>query len=311
MGVLHTWRQAATAAAAAGASLALTTAIAFAVGAATPGDAFSVLELDPEISRSAIAALRRRYLPSEPLGERIVSWLRALAHGDLGFSLAYHRPILELLRERLPATIEVVALATLLAWVIALALALAVPLLGDGGAAKWVRGTLAFFLSAWASLPVATVALAAVMLLPSQWAAASPPDLPWVPAAVLALGLIPALYFQAMDALAALLPQPFIAAARARGNGRWRVLWRHALPNASDTLVPLVSISITQIAVETVIVETLLNWPGIGQLSMQAVAQRDLPLLSALVLLTGVLVVTTNIISDLVRFRMNPRLASS
>lgn len=295
--------------------------VAFVISSLTPGDSFSDLELDPSVSAKTIALLRARYVPNQPLAGRFARWLVAATHGDLGYSISFHRSVTQLLAERLPATLQLIALAFALAWAAGLVTGLALAALGEGRVAAGLRAFASLAACTIASMPTAVVAIAALLLAPPAWlntltapgaggslSARHITSLPWLPACVLAVGLVPAIYFQCLHALAAVLPRPFILAARARGNSKARVLARYALPNCFDLLVPLASVAVTQLLLECIIVETLLDWPGIGQLSIVSATQRDLPLLSALVLLTAVVVIAANLTSDFMQWRSNPRL---
>lgn len=290
--------------------------VCFALSALTPGDAFSQWELDPSVSPATLVAWRARYLPGQSVPARFAAWGSGLAHGDLGYSLAFHRPVGALLRARAPATFRLLALAWVLAWLVALGWALAEARLGRFRFAGALHALGSFVASAWASLPVGFVAVLALVVAPLAWLAGSANFAtegstgrwPWLAASVLAFEFIPALYLQCAHALSVVAQQPYVVAARARGLSYGRVLWRHILPNSFDTLIPLASLTVTQLLVDTVIVETLLGWPGIGQLAVSAAAERDMPLLSALVLLTSLVVIAAGVISDLLQYWTNPRL---
>jgi peptide/nickel transport system permease protein len=218
-----------------------------------------------------------------------------------------------LLSARLPATLELVGLAFVIAWTIALSTALILTSLGTSRASSWLRTTVSATVSLIATMPVGMVALAALLVAPVTWlvSLSGKPGiggLPWLAAAVLGIGMIPAVYFTALNGLAGVMPRAFILGAQARGLSSIRILLRHALPNTSDLLFPLASVTLTQLVLEAVIVETLLAWPGIGQLSITAAAQRDIPLVSALVLISGLLVIVANAGSELLQLWTNPTL---
>ena len=282
----------------------------------TPGDAFTALELDPSIPASTVALLRSRESAQQPLVERFMSWLNAAAHGDLGISIEYHRPVLTLLRERAPATVELLGLAFVMAWLVGMTLAF-LPSLADW--ARPLRTAIDSVAAAVAAVPTAVVAVAAMSLAPARWlpgafgldpgTGASPQ--PWLAAGVLSLGLLPAVYLQASQAITLLSSRPFVTAAQAAGAGPLRLLFRHIFPNSLDFLLPFASLSIAQLMIDTVIVENLLAWPGIGQLSIDAASQRDLPVVAALVLLSSVVVVTGNLLSDLLQYLTNPQLRTA
>ncbi|MGH9392772.1 MAG: ABC transporter permease subunit, partial [Terriglobales bacterium] len=104
--------------------------------------------------------------------------------------------------------------------------------------------------------------------------------------------------------------QGFMLQGRACGWAPWRLLLLHALPNTADVLVPVASLTVSQALVELVVLETLLGWPGLGQLSIEAAQNRDLPVLAGLVLLTSLVVIACNLGSELVQIGLNPRLRS-
>lgn len=282
----------------------------------TPGDAFTRMELDPSVSAGTLALLRSRYTPHQDLPARFAHWSGAVLHGDLGVSIEYHRPVLDLLKERTPATLELIGLSFLLAWMLGLFLAV-LPAMAD--AMQPLRTVLDAAGAVAAAIPTAIVAVVAMTLAPARWlpggsilelnSVTLPP--PWLAAGVLALGLLPAVYLQVSQAIVSVSSQPFILAARAAGKGPVRLLFRHILPNTLDAVLPFTSLSIAQLLVETVIVETLLAWPGIGQLSLDAASQRDLPVVAALVLLTSCVVVVGNLFSDVLQFITNPRLRTA
>lgn len=296
----------------AAAAVLLSVLVCFALSQWAPGDALSQLELDPSIPPAALAAMRFRLLPSRSLSLRFADWSVAALHGDLGYSLQFHVPVSQLLRQRTPATLVLVAAGLGAAWALAFALSLLSAWLAESSRRRFeaaLRGLATIANSALAALPLGLLAVLALL-----WA---PPTLlggegwPWVAVVVLALGFLPSIYFQAVHALAAVLEAPYMMQARAAGIRPVRLVLRHALPNTSDVLIPVASVSITQALVEVVIVESLLGWPGLGQLALQAASGRDVPLLAALVLWTSLIVVGVNLASDLLQMAFNPRLRAA
>lgn len=281
-----------------------------------PGDAFTRLEMDPAVSAQTLSLLRSRYAPHQSLPVRFAHWGIAALHGNLGVSIEYHRPVLALFKERTPATLELLGLSFLLAWMLGLVLAI-LPAFGDH--LHPLRSIFDAAGAVAAAVPTAIVAVVAMTLAPARWlpggsvlelsSASLPP--PWLAAGVLALGLLPAVYLQASRMIVSVSSQPYVLAAKAAGKSPARLLFQHVLPNTLDALLPFTSISVAQLLIETVIVETLLAWPGIGQLSLDAAAQRDLPVVAALVLLTSCVVVLGNLLSDVLQFATNPRLRTA
>lgn len=286
--------------------------LCFALAQLTPGDAFSALELDPAVSPAELAHLRAEYLPHAGLPQRFEAWLAAAVRGDLGVSLESHRPVLSLLRRRLPASAELLALGLAGAWLAGLVMALLPAWLGEHGRRRWRRGLEAAFHAAASlltSLPLGVLAIAALAWAPVAWLPQpGTARWPWLPAAVLALAFLPTVYFQAAHVLAAVARRGFLDQGRALGFSPARLWLRHALPNTSDVLVPVASLTVSQALIELVVLEPLLGWPGIGQLSLQAAQTRDLPLLAALVLVSSLAVIAANLASELLQAALNPQL---
>lgn len=292
-------------------TIAFSVLLCFGLGQMTPGDAFSALELDPGVPAAALASLRARYLPQRTLPERFAAWTEAAAHGDLGYSLEYHRPVTILLRERAPASLELIVLGLGLAWVAGLLLALIPAWLGEGARRGWQRGLEIVFhggASLLAALPLGVLAVAALVAAPVRWLPGYGPSSPWLPAGVLALAFLPTVYFQAAHALNGVLERPFMQQGRAAGLGASRLLLLHALPNTTDVLVPVASLTLSQALVELVVLEPLLGWPGLGQLSIQAAQTKDMPVLAALVLLSSLVVILSNWGSEGLQLWLNPQL---
>lgn len=293
------------------ASLLATLLVCFALGQWTPGDAYSALELDPSIPAATLARWRAMYLPQQPLLHRFGAWLAAATRGDWGYSLQYHRPVLQLVRERAPASLELIVLGLGMAWGAGLVLALIPAWLGEHARWRWQRFCSLSLHGAAAlltALPLGVLAVLAVLVAPAAWLPGAGAGSVWLPATVLGLAFLPTVYFQAAHALAAVAQRGFMRQGRAAGLAPARMLLVHALPNTADVLVPVASLSWSQALVELVVLEPLLGWPGLGQLSIQSAQAKDIPVLAALVLISGLVVIVGNWISDAVQLTLNPRL---
>ncbi|MGH9415039.1 MAG: ABC transporter permease [Terriglobales bacterium] len=299
--------------ASAAATVLISLLLCFALGQLTPGDAFTALEMDPSVPPATLAHLRALYEPHQPLFERLGAWLAGLGRGEWGYSLQYHRPVLSLLRHRLPLSLELMGLGLAMAWALGLCLALLPAWLGEH--ARWrterlLEGLLHGAGALVTGLPLGVLAVLALVWAPVAWLPAGAQPSPWLPAAVLALAFLPTIYFQAAHALTRVRQRGFVQQARANGLGPARIVLLHVLPNCSDVLVPIASLTLSQALIELVILEPLLGWPGVGQLSIQAAESRDMPVLAALVLITSLLVIGSNWASELVQYWLNPQLQS-
>ena len=277
------------------------------------------------VSPETCAALIRRFALDRPIGTQYVKYLGALLRGDLGESLALHRPVADALAEALPNTFTL----TLTALVIDFALGLA---LGVYQAARERRfgdialGNAALFVN---SMPTFWLGLVLLLLL-AQWLRLFPvgglrdlvlcprmdslpclADFAWhltLPA--LTLGLVGAAgtarYQRA--ALLEVVRQDFVRTARAKGLPERRVLLVHALRNALLPLVTLFGLTFPFLLTGAVLVETVFAWPGMGRLAVTAILQRDYPVVTAAALIASVMVVLGNLLADVLYGVADPRI---
>jgi peptide/nickel transport system permease protein len=99
-----------------------------------------------------------------------------------------------------------------------------------------------------------------------------------------------------------------VRTARAKGLGRWRIVWHHAARNALLPIVTMAGLQVSSLLGGSVIVETIFGWPGIGRLAFEAVFKRDVPLVMGILLLSSVLVLLVSLLVDLIYTRLDPRI---
>lgn len=303
------------------ASLGLTLVVAslviFALVQVAPGDpARYVLGLQAD--EQAVAQLREQLGLNAPAPLRYGRWMAALLQGDLGRSLTYQVPVTQLLAERLPLTVPLATLALLAAVAIALPAAL-IAARRPGSVADRAVGV-----SSQLGVSVPDFWLGVM----GAWLFAV--ALRWVPAGGFAgwdAGLAQGLRSLALPALALALPQAailtrvlrgtlaelaqaeFLRTARAKGASRWRVLWRHALPNAAGPVLTLLGLQAAYLLAGSVIVENVFFLPGVGRLLFQAVTAHDLVLVQSLVFVLVALGVALSTLVELAARAADPRLA--
>jgi peptide/nickel transport system permease protein len=291
------------------------TVVVFAVMNVLPGDpALTILGI--EASEAALEALREQLGLNEPVVLRYLRWIGAAATGDFGMSHAYRVPVAELVLERLPLTLSLAFGGMVATIVLALTM-------GVGAAANHRRA------GDWGVMFLSQIGIA----VPSFWAAMLlvllfAVHLQWLPpggfpgwsdpvAALRSLVLpIAALTFVQAAVLARVtrsaalevMRLDFVRTARAMGYPRQRILWRHVLPNALVPIVTIVGLQFATLVTGTIVIENVFYLPGLGRLVFQAIANRDLPLVQALVTLFAVIVVTVNFIVDIVYVMIDPRL---
>ena len=248
-----------------------------------PGFAADEAQLDPHLSSESIQALRQTRLQQQNLAHFYWHSLAGAMRGDLGQSLSLSQPVAELLRQRLPLTMRIVAMALLLSWAAVLALALSAAWLrvaAYDGFATAVSGTLL-------CLPAAVLALLSVL---------------WNIPGALAIGLImfPRDYRYARNLLGKAYSQPFILAARAKGLSEVRILFFHVIPLAAPQLLAVAGVSVSLAIGAAIPVEALCGLAGIGQLAWQAALGRDLPLLLNITVLMTVVTLIANSGADII-----------
>ncbi|HUJ32334.1 MAG TPA: ABC transporter permease [Candidatus Acidoferrum sp.] len=295
----------------------------FALIQLAPGDFFDAMRVNPRISQKTIDGLRAEYGADKPFPIRYARWLRSLANGELGVSLAYNSPVGPILAVRARNTLLLTGVATLLAWLVAIPI-------GIWSAAK--RGKFADRVAGAATSTLLTIPdlllFLALLLLAVRtgWFPAGGMISPgledagfWskagdiarhlvLPALGLAAVTLPMLVRHIRSAMIEVLEAPFIRAARGHGISRARLLWRYALPAASNPLISLLGFSIGTMLSASLLVEVVLSWPGLGPLLVEAILSRDVYVVVGAVLLSSVFLVAGNLIADLLLFAADPRI---
>lgn len=295
----------------------------FAILQLAPGDFFTPIRLNPQISARTVAALRSQYGLDEPLPIRYEHWLHSAFHGDFGISFAYGTPVGLLLAVRARNTLLLTGTSLLLAWLLAIAF-------GIWSAAhrgKWSDRAGAMVTSSLLTVPDLVLFLALLLLaVRTGWfptggmMSAGSDDLglagKWkdlalhlfLPCAGLVLATLPPLVRHVRSAMIAVLDAPFVRAARAHGIPERRVLLRYALPVAANPLITLFGYSIAAMLSASLLLEMVLSWPGVGPLLVDAILAKDVYVVVGAVMLSAVFLVAGNFVADALLFATDPRI---
>ncbi|MBV9609466.1 MAG: ABC transporter permease [Acidobacteria bacterium] len=248
-----------------------------------PGFDTDERELDSRLSADSQNQIRGERAGERNVKRFYVNFLANAMHGDLGESRTLNRPVLALLRERMPVTLRLVGIGLALAWAAGFSMAVTAAM-ARATAYDWLV-TLA--VSVCLSLPAAVLALLVVY---------------WEKPAYLALGLavLPKLYSYSRNLLIDNYKRLHILAARAKGIGPLRILLWHVLPVGAPELVALAGVSVSVAIGAAIPVEALCGIPGIGQLAWQAALGRDLPLLVTITVLVTLVTLIANAGADFV-----------
>jgi peptide/nickel transport system permease protein len=295
----------------------------FAILQLAPGDFFSPLTVNPQISAHTVATLRSQYGLDKPVLIRYEHWLHSVFRGDLGLSFAYGTPVAPLLAVRARNTLLLTGTSLLLAWL------LAIPF-GIWTAArrgKSIDRAGGFVTSSLLTVPDLVLFLALLLLaVRTGWfptggmTSASFDDLSiagklkdlashlFLPTLGLVLATLPPLVRHIRSAMIEVLDAPFVRAARAHGIPERRVLLHYALPVAANPLITLFGYSIAGMLSASLLVEVVLSWPGVGPLLVDAILAKDVYVVVGAVMLSSVFLVAGNFIADALLFATDPRI---
>ena len=289
--------------------------LVFALIHAAPGGPLSTYLENPNVRPEDIERLKKAMGLDRPLGLQYLSWLGAFVRGDWGFSYADGRPVLDRLLERVPATLELIGVACVVALLAALPAGIysAVDRRFDRvSSVVAVAGiSLPVF---WFGLLLQLVFAGALGWLPSSGRASfDGGDFAdrirhlILPATVLAAALSAAWSRYLRRTMRDTVARPFMRAARSRGLTERTLLLHHALPNALPTFVTVVLLDISMMASGAVVTESIFAWPGIGSLFTEALGRRDYAVLMAFLMCGSVAVMVLNLVADLAVHALDPR----
>ena len=295
--------------------LLLISVVVFSLLHAVPGGPLAAYLENPNVRPEDIARLQKAMGLDQPLAVQYARWLGAFVQGDWGYSYADGRPVLARVVERIPATLELVGGATILALLLALPLGIMAAV--HRGVDRGTRVAV----TAGISLPVFWFGLVLQLVLAVQ--------LGWFPSSGrqsfgsttlsdrLAHLILPAVVVAIVQgaawsrylrrAMGETLHLPFIAAARLRGLPEGRLVLRHALPNAIGPFVTVVLLDAAMLASGAVVTESVFAWPGVGSLFTESLAKRDYPVLMAFLMCGAMAVIILNLVSDVTVRALDPR----
>ncbi|MDG3579072.1 ABC transporter permease [Rhizobium sp. YJ-22] len=273
-----------------------------------------------------VETLRQSYGLDQSVWARLLLYLQALAHLDLGWSVAFNRPVLALICERLPNTLLLMGTSTALSFCLGSLLGIAAGakpgsprdrLLSAGSLVLyavpgfWLGLVLVIVFSVWLRwLP--TSGLETIASGKHGWDRALDIARHLV-LPVCALGVIYlALFLRVMRAgMADVWRQDYILFAKARGLSRRRILFRHVARNALLPLVTVLGLQSAAMIGGSVVIESVFAIPGFGRLAQEAVSGRDAPLLMGIILVSAVMVILVNVAVDLLYAALDPRVGAS
>jgi len=283
-----------------------------------PGDPALVI-LGLRATPESVAALRRDFRLDDPIWVQYAHWLGQIVRGDLGIDYRTHEPIRDQLLTRLPVTLEMAILAMLMSMVMAIPLGiLAAVRRGPADAGASALGLLGISIpDFW--LGVMLILLMALVLgwLPSSGYVPLRESI-WenvrhmlLPAFTLAVNLAAVLTRTTRAAILDALSRPYVRTARAKGLHERAVVLGHVLKNAAVPIVTVMGLQLGYILGGAIIIEQIFALPGVGRLTLNAVLERNYPVIQGAVLLVTFLFMLVNILTDALYALLDPRIRQS
>lgn len=283
-----------------------------------PGGPLAVYTLNPTITAQDIERIKVVFGLDQPIHVQYLKWAAGMFSGNWGYTFFGGRPVLDVILERVPATLVLMGSSLSLAIVLGVAI-------GTLGAVRRysVFDSLATtgamfalsFPTFWFGLMAIYVFAVRLGWLPSGGMyelgnEGDPIDLLRhlvLPALVLALVLTAQWSRYARSAFLEVLGQDFLRTARAKGLRPGQRLWRHAFPNAAKPLIALLGIELPILFSGALVTETIFAWPGMGRLFVDALGMKEYPVLMGMIMFTAIFVILGNLLADILIAAIDPR----
>ena len=297
-------------------TLVIASMIIFALQQLLPGDTATALsgeERDPEV----IAFIREKYHLDQPLPVRYLLWAKGVLQGDLGESIRLQKPVIDLVAEKLPVTLQLACMAMLIALIIGVPMGI-LSAVKQGQTADYVANGIALW-----GLSIPNFWLGIMMILFFSvylgWLPASgyvPPSESLVenlkamimPAFVLGNAIAAVMMRHTRAAMLQVLQSDYVRTARAKGVAPLAVILRHCLRNAAVPIITLGALEFGQLLSGAVLTEQIFSVPGFGKLMVDAVFNRDYATVQGVVICTATTYIVLNLMADVAYFLVNPKL---
>jgi peptide/nickel transport system permease protein len=296
-------------------TLVAVSAVVFFSMALLPGDIAQQM-LGQAGTPEAVANIRHDLGLDRPIGQRYVSWMSGVLHGDFGRSLASGRPIAQIAKGRLVNTLFLASFAA----IVSVPLSVGLGILAALYRRRPVDTAINVFTLLAISFPEFLIAYLLIYLftVEARWApslAVVGTDTPLperlhktvLPVMTLTLAVAAHMTRLTRAAIVNVLASPYIEMAHLKGLSAWRVIVRHALPNALGPIISVVVLNLAYLIVGVVVVEVVFTYPGLGQLMVDSVSKRDVPVVQASCLIFAATYITLNLVADVASMIFDPR----
>lgn len=294
----------------------------FAILKATPGGPLAAYEGNPEFTEADRVRLEQAFGLDKPLPIQYLGWLGSFVTGDWGYSFAHHLPVLTLIGERLPNTIQLMGVVFIVVLLLAIPIGVTTALKQYSVFDHVVTGATFTFLST----PTFWLGLLLIILFGQQlrWLPLGGIQTPGaefdvldrvrhliLPVATLSLVQVGSHVRFLRASMLETIAQDYMRTARAKGLAERIVVLRHALKNAAIPLVTVVALDLPELFVGALVTEQIFGWPGMGRLFLDAAFRSDYPVLQGILAVSSALIVLSNLIADVAYGYLDPRIRYS
>ena len=299
------------------------TIISFFIMQLAPGDYFTKLQMNPEISKETLDQLRIKFGLDKPLIVQYLKWLNGIIHFDFGTSFVYQIPVANLIKERLLNTLLLSLTAMFVVWLISIPLGI----LCAKNQYKYIDQLLSGISFIGISLPTFFFAFLLLYLVSNTGILPTGGMIDlghneytlWgkfidyarhmvIPVAVLAFASIAGMQRIMRANILDELKLPYVILARAKGLSENKVIYKHALRNAVNPMITIFGYQLSALLSGAALTEIILSWPGLGRLILDALLQQDIYVVMASLLVSSVLLIIGNLIADILLVWTDPRI---
>jgi peptide/nickel transport system permease protein len=291
--------------------------ITFALVQLAPGDPVDIAtQANPDISPAEKAALKERYGLNDPVWEQYVNWLGGAVQGDFGQTIGSNRDVGALVWDRIPPTIAL----GLFGWVFAVVIAVPTGIYAAVRKDKLGDHVSRFVALAGISLPNFWLGLMLILvgsLMLDWWSVLPPrkplfhPEMLWylvLPGLTIGTAAASTLMRIMRSSMAEEMNKDYVTAARAKGLPERTVILKHVLRNSLISVTTVAAFLTANIVAGSIVVEVVFTWPGLGREFVDAISKREIDLILAITLFTGVAIVLANLLADIVYAVLDPRI---
>lgn len=265
-----------------------------------------MLPVDAPVEQREV--MERRLGLDRSMPQQFVSYMGDLVRGDLGTSIRHRAPVTEVFAERFPNSLGLILPAFVLAWIIAVPLAV----IGATTRFRWLKHSLTVLATAGIATPLFWLAIMLILVFSVQ--------LGWLPSSrmgginhyvlpvtSLALFLLAGIMRFVRSSMLDSLGSEYIKMARIKGLSERRVIWSHALRNSMTSGLSFLGVYFSVLVTGSIVIEKVFAWPGAGRLLYDGIVARDYPLVQGVILISAVLIVLVNIGFDILQAYLDPR----